>query len=436
MQPKQSSGNDREGRIRIHDIRLLYLREIRSALRERNILVNSILLPIFLYPLILWLAYTGITFVGGQTEGLTSRVVLLNLPTEHRDLEKLLKEADRVQLRSSVNPDSEVRAGTLDAIVEFSPPSRAGSRLEGNFSARITFDGSKDRSRMARTRVSDLISRYRDRFLEVESERLGLSRSELQQFWIDTQNVASSRQMGQFLLGLMLPLFLIIMLAVGCMYPAIDSTAGEREKSTWETLMTIATPRVNIVIAKYLYVATMASLAGILNLTAMVSSMSAILAPILEDRTEEFTFRIPLTAIPLILLVTILLALFVAAGMMILASFARSFKEGQSLVSPFYIAIFLPVMFLQVPGLNLTPGLALIPIVNVALVFREAIAGTFQWAWIGVTILIELLCITASLMLAVRILRYEDFLLGSYGGNMGRFIKERLFAGSRRNSTR
>ena len=53
--------------------------------------------------------------------------------------------------------------------------------------------------------------------------------------------MASSREMGQFILGLMLPLFLVIMLAVGCMFPAIDSTAGEREKSTWETLMTLAT---------------------------------------------------------------------------------------------------------------------------------------------------------------------------------------------------
>ncbi|MBM3265185.1 MAG: hypothetical protein FJY97_17440 [candidate division Zixibacteria bacterium] len=63
-------------RIDFSDIRLLYLREIRSALRERNIVLNVLIMPIFLYPAILWLIYSAIAFVAGQTEGFTSRVVI------------------------------------------------------------------------------------------------------------------------------------------------------------------------------------------------------------------------------------------------------------------------------------------------------------------------------------------------------------------------
>ena len=66
------------------DIQLLYVRELRSALRERNIVINGILVPIFLYPLMLWLIYTGITFVSGQTEGFASRMVLKGVPQEHQ----------------------------------------------------------------------------------------------------------------------------------------------------------------------------------------------------------------------------------------------------------------------------------------------------------------------------------------------------------------
>jgi sodium transport system permease protein len=176
----------------------------------------------------------------------------------------------------------------------------------------------------------------------------------------------------------------------------------------------------------------MSSVAGVLNLCAMLFSMRAVLAPILGDRSSDLSFSIPLGAIPLILLVTILMALFIAAGMMILASFARTFKEGQSLVTPFYIAVFLPVMFLQVPGIELTPVLALIPVVNVALVFREAIEGVFRWPLVGLTILVELLCVMLALWLATVILRYEDFMLGTYGGNLTRFLKERVFGAKKR----
>jgi hypothetical protein len=70
--------------------------------------------------------------------------------------------------------------------------------------------------------------------------------------------------------------------------------------------------------------------------------------------------------------------------------------------------------------------------VNVAMVFREAIAGTFHWPLIGITLAVEALCVALALWLATNILRYEDFLIGSYGGNFVKFLKERLLGGRRR----
>ena len=427
-----TSGPFMTNRLRWADIRFLYWRELRSALRERSIVVNGILLPIFLYPLLLWLMYTGFTFVGGQTQGFASRMMLKYLPQQQLALKDELKQDVRIELKDSGDPIGEIHAGRLDLLAEFLPPAEGAVPLEGNFRVQLTFDDSKDRSRIARDRFKELLSHFRDRYFERQAGLLGISRAQLQQFWIESRNVATSRQMGQFILGLMLPFFLIIMVAVGCMYPAIDSTAGEREKSTWETSMTLATPRTNIVVAKYLYVATMATMAGLLNLTAMLLSMKAVLAPILGGGSDEMSFQIPPASIPLILVVTVLLACFVAAGMMIFASFARTFREGQAMVSPFYLAVFLPVMFLQVPGLQFTPGLAAIPIVNVAMVFREAIAGTFHWPLIGITLAVEVACIVLALWLATTILKYEDFIMGNYGGSFAKFLKERLLGGKSR----
>jgi sodium transport system permease protein len=408
------------------DIRLLYVRELRSALRERNIVVNSILLPIFLYPLMLWLIYSGISFVGGQTAGFSSRVMLKNLPAEHPLLKAEISANKQIELKTLADPEADIRNGALDLEAEFLPQD-SQSALKDGFRVKILYDNSKDRSSVARGRITDILTRYRNSFLDSRAKTLGIPPEQFQQFWVETRNVATSRQMGQFVLGLLLPIFLVIMLAVGCMHPAIDSTAGEREKSTWETLLTAATPRRNVVIAKYLYVATMAAMAGMLNVAAMVLTMKSILAPLLGDSSEDLTFTIPPQSIPLILLVTVLLAMFIAAGMMILASFARTFREGQSMVTPFYIATFMPVMFMQSPGLEFTPGLALIPIVNVAMVFREAVAGVYHWPLIGLTLVVESACIVVALWLATQILRYEDFLLGSYSGSFVKFAKQRLF---------
>ncbi len=415
------------------DIRLLYRRELRSALRERNIVVNSILLPVFLYPLLLWLTYSGITFVSGQTEGFASRVMLQGLPAAHRALEEALRKDEQIELLSPKDPIVAIQQGTLDALAEFLPAEPAGADVPDNFQVRVTYDDSKDRSSIASSRIEAAIRRYREEFLEDKADELGISAREMQQFTVSSKNVASSRQMGGFLLGLMLPLFLIIMLAIGCIFPAIDATAGEREKSTWETLMTTATARNNIVIAKYLYVATMTAAAGFLNVGAMLLSARTVIAPILgEERLQDFSFGLPLSAVPLVLIITLLLALFIAAGMMLLASFARTFKEGQSLVSPLYMAIFLPVLFLQFPGIKFTPMLAMIPVINVVMVFREAIVGVYQWRLIATTLAVELGCVILAIRLATTVLRYEDFMIGSYDGSFGKFFKERILGRKKR----
>src|SRR5205814_6942805 len=111
------------------------------------------------------------------------------------------------------------------------------------------------------------------------------SRGQFQDFWIDDENVSKNRETGEFIVVLM-PIFFIIMLAVGGMHPAIDATAGERENSTWETLMTTATARTNVLVAKYLYVATMAFTAAFLNLFAMMLSMATVLAPLFHGNSS------------------------------------------------------------------------------------------------------------------------------------------------------
>src|SRR5260370_36420408 len=104
------------------DIKVLYLKELRSALSDRSIVTNSILLPIFLYPLIMWLVYTGFTFVSGQNEELKSRIMLQNVPTAHLSVLKEFEADKSIVLVNSNVPAAEIRSGNLDALVEFLPP--------------------------------------------------------------------------------------------------------------------------------------------------------------------------------------------------------------------------------------------------------------------------------------------------------------------------
>ena len=159
---------------------------------------------------------------------------------------------------------------------------------------------STDASAVANSRLHDLLSSYREEWLSDEIEPY-LSQSEWQAFGVERRNVASAGDMGAMILGLVLPLYFVIMVAVGCMYPAVDSTAGERERNTWETTLTMAVPRLSVVAAKYLYVTTLGFVAGALNLGAMTLTMGSVIAPLLGDQQGAMEFRVPLAAIPLLL---------------------------------------------------------------------------------------------------------------------------------------
>jgi sodium transport system permease protein len=405
------------------DVRVLYLREIRSALRDRTIVTNSVLLPIFLYPVLIWLAYTGVTFISGQNEELKSRIMLKDLPAAHAPLRQQFETDKSVILSTSANPADDIHAGGLDALVEFLPPA-SSSGIADNFAVRITFDESRDRSDRAKTRIDQTISKYRDDFLQQQAVRLGISRDQYQNFKVDDQNLSSNRQVSAFMI--ILPIFFIVMLAVGAMHPAIDSTAGERENSTWETMMATATSRTSILVAKYFYVATMSFIAAFLNLFAMMASMGTVLAPMFQGGRGTSSLRIPIESAPVILGGAALLALFVAAGMMIFASFARNYKEGQSMVGPFYIALIMPIMFFQTPGLVFTPRMALVPVANVMMMIREAMQGIYHWPLIGLTLAVEFGCVIIALRIAILIIQHEDFVTGSYNGSFGKFAKERL----------
>jgi sodium transport system permease protein len=423
------------GRFNWRDVRILYLREMRAALREKSIVINTILMPILLYPLLMWAMFTGIMFVQGQTEGFLSRVVVKDWPKGHPALRRTLEHNEKLGIvePKDVPKDAElaIREGKLDALIEFLPAAEKAEALAGNFQARITFNQSKERSERARTRLVTALESYREDWLKREATARGVSAPDWQGFTVAARNVASGKQMGAFLMGLMLPLFFVIMVAVGCFYPAVDSTAGERERNTWETLMSTAASRVSIVTAKYLSVASFGCAAGALNLIAMTATMRPIMAPLLAQAGETMEFSVPLLAIPVMALAAALLAGFVAAGMMIFASFARTFKEGQAMITPFYMLVLLPVMFLQVPGLTFKLPLAFIPIVNITMMVREAITGTFQWLQIAVTLGLSVVLIVAAVRLATFILQFEDVMMGSFGGSFNKFLKERILGRSK-----
>lgn len=412
----------------LRDLRVLYVRELRSALRERSIVVTGVLIPIFLYPFLLWAMFTALSFVEGQSEGFVSRVAI---PAPHRlpALAEGLAGRTDVRLVEGLDPDSLdalLARGEIDAVVRFEAAPPEADALPANPAVRIHFDRAETRSARAAGRVEAVVDSLRTRRLTGEAVALGLDTVGLRAFALESTNVATDREAGQLILALLLPLLLCLMVALGCFVPAIDTTAGERERSTWETLWTTGVSRGSVVLAKYLLVATMGAVAGLLNVAAISISLAGALTPVIGERAQEMGLGLPLRVVPLMVAVAILLALLFAALMMVLAAFSRTFKEGQAMVTPAYYLALAPFLLGLSPERGLTPALALVPVANVALGLKDAILGRAEPILLITAFLVNLWLVLAALLLARAFITREEVVTGSFEGSFWNWLRTRL----------
>ena len=190
--------------MNLRDIWILYTMELRSALRERSIVVNSILMPIFLYPVLLWVMFSTMTFIQGLNEGFTSRIALVgDPPFGHEELIDSLGARDDVVLDRELGVGEAIillQAGDLDALISFGPPDEEGAALVGNFLVDVDFDSSESRSRTAVSRIRDEVQAYRIRWISRVRESLGITSEEGALFRISDENVSSQEDLGTLIL--------------------------------------------------------------------------------------------------------------------------------------------------------------------------------------------------------------------------------------------
>jgi sodium transport system permease protein len=373
---------------------LVYAKEIRETLRDRRTLVVMVLLPLALYPL-LGVGLTQWVLSREQTRGAEpSRVGLAGVPWE--ELEVRLRRGPGLELVPGGSP-ADVRRGALDAVV----------RVAGPEQLQLYVDGARDRSLLAEERLHKVLMEFSDELRRETLRSFGLPASLLQPLRTERHNLATQREVTTQVLAGVLPLIVVLMVLLGAFYPAIDLTAGEKERGTLETLFVTPASRLDLMTGKFLAVATIAAATGMLNLfsiglTAALGFGAALRAAGLG--------AVPWSAAALTLVALVPCALFFAALMLAVASLARSFKEAQNLLTPIYIGCVLPAMASQMPGLELTPLTALVPVANIALLTRDIIGGRVALPALATALVATFLYAGLALRIAARIYSSERML--------------------------
>ena len=346
---------------------------------------------------------TAMTFIQGQEESRIYKVAY------HGDLET----GNHARFVAHLKADERLTVSRLEG----EPPTKltdvhAVLTEDTEKVIALQYVGDRPESTQAHRYLEDLKREFNEKERQDWLKSKGLSPEAVRPFLISGQSTAASGDVGGYLLGALLPIGLLVMMALGGAYPAIDTTAGERERGTWETVQSCGPSLTTILISKYLFVSLVCCMSGILNLFAMLVSIRSIVAPLLREN-ESITFSVGPQTMLVLLVGVVSVSFFVAAALMLCSIFARTFREGQALTTPMFMMIALPVLPLSDPALELNTKLAFVPLVNLALVWRQALQGEYHIAYIVQTMMVLVGLVTIALWFGSRLLQNESLMTGS-----------------------
>ena len=199
-------------------------------------------------------------------------------------------------------------------------------------------------------------------------------------------------------------LFIMMAITVSATYPATDTTAGERERGTLETLLTFPIKSKDIIVGKFLGVTVSSIITGIISLALAIISLMITknMFSIYEGMDIMYS---PLTIL-FAVIVIIAYSFFISGLCIAIASTSKTFKEAQSALTPLTFISFFPGMIAFMMGITTTPILSIVPFLNFTLIFTDINNGTINLLNIGLMAISTIIYI--SLVFAHIIKQYKS----------------------------
>lgn len=203
-------------------------------------------------------------------------------------------------------------------------------------------------------------------------------------------------------------LFIIMAITVSATYPATDTTAGERERGTLETLLTFPMKSKDIIIGKFLGVTVSSIITGLLSLVLAVISL--FLTKDMFTIYEGVNTMYSLSSIIYAIIVIITYSFFISGLCIAIASTSKTFKEAQSALTPLTFISLFPGMIAFMIGITTTPLIAIIPFLNFTTIFTDITAGNINMLHVLLMIISTIIYISIVLYYIIKQYKSEKVL--------------------------
>src|SRR5258706_5800825 len=311
------------GTVSLRNIGIVYRKELIDSLRDQRTLISMIAVPLLLVPLLtIGLLVVMVRQVGEASEEVPKVMIVggedsLNVRAEREKLQGVKIVPENSDYTEEIS-NKRIRAA-VEIPADFDAKLSAGEPM----SVKIYMYQGELKSGFGANRLEKFFRDLRDRAIRERLEARHLPESMVRPFDIKQQNVASREKVGGALIGGLVPYFIILLCLTGAMYPAMDLTAGEKERGTIETILCSPVSRTHLVLGKFLMVLTASIATAVLAITSMAVSFGAGKNMLLgvTNGTADEALQITITgkAIVSIFFVVLPLAVFFSAALLALS---------------------------------------------------------------------------------------------------------------------
>lgn len=399
-------------------VRALYKKEMKDLFRDKKTIIVMVLVPMVLYPLVMFGSMIFTTKLLTQSTEKSFDVAIVDVNDSYTDtVQKILDDSlekneyhfNTTYIKENEDYDEMVRNEEYDCIIE--PLETDGEYPDFN----LYFLTSDNDSSTAFGMVDDVLEEYFDSIVDERVRGKIPDFDEISNpFKVNRKDCSKKEETAGMLIGMILPFILVESLMVGAFYPAIDVSAGERERGTLETLMTLPVKNIEMMISKFMATSTMAVISALLNLLSMSLVGAYMLSSMAGLGLELGDFNIAsfVPVIPILLVILVLFSLFTSALCLCVFFMAKSYKEANNLSTPIMLVFMFGSMVSIAPGIELNMTLAWIPVVNVSLLIKALFLLKFDATLIAIVIVSNVLLTALIIFAMTKIFSSEDILFG------------------------
>lgn len=401
----------------------IFQKELVETLRDRRTLALMFLLPLVVYPFLVVLGSETAALSATRLEAKQTVVELYGaIPAEVR---AALDASPRLRTRTATaaafdreaERDARARLRRREVDVALTATtSRDVRRPEfENLELRAYLDRTSDHAELAERRLFETLETLEARLRRERLEALSIGAESLEPLRLSVHSTSSRSELGGKLLARLLPLMVLFFVALSLFYPAVDLSAGEKERGTLATLLVTPVRPLDIVLGKYLAVLAIGSIAAVLNVVVIGSTLLRVLAAGPDSLGIALPSPTP-TAVLGLLFGGFLLAAQVGAVMLLVASLARSFRDANTLMTPVLLLLLVPpTLLLSLPGASAPGAFAAVPVLGAVSLIAEALETTASARAVVLGTLSASVLVAVSIGLTARLFADERALFSEGG---------------------